>query len=85
MLLRNYLNYSGSKDRVYPILRTYLEKAVGRSHNKILIDMFTGSGVVAFNSLDLFKSIICIDKCNELVRLHNWVLYTPVDKLLEQA
>lgn len=84
MLLRNYLNYSGSKDRVYPILRTYLEKAVGRSHNKILIDMFTGSGVVAFNSLDLFKSTICVDKCNELVRLHNWVLYTPVDKLLEQ-
>ena len=71
LLYKNYLNYSGSKDRIYPIIRTYLEKAVGKSKKKILIDMFAGSGVVLFNSLDLFDTNIGIEKCKELVRIHN--------------
>lgn len=86
MLLRNYLNYSGSKDRIYPILRTYLEKAIGKKRGKYkyLIDMFAGSGVVAFNSLDLFDTVIGVDKCSELVRLHNWIICSPLDKVLAE-
>lgn len=84
MLYKNYLNYSGSKDRIYPILRTYLEKAVGRSKKKILIDMFAGSGVVLFNSLDLFDTSIGIEKCKELVRIHNWIVSYPLNDILEE-
>ena len=85
-MIKNYLNYSGSKDRIYPVLRTLLEKAVkGKSkQHKYLIDMFCGSGVVAFNSLDLFDTIVAIDKCNELIKLHVHFEHTPKDVLLKE-
>lgn len=83
-MFRNYLNYSGSKDRIYPILRTYLEKATGKNKDNTLIDMFAGSCVVAYNSLDLFKEVVCVDKCVELIKIHDWIASTPLDKLLEQ-
>ena len=84
LLYKNYLNYSCSKDRIYPIIRTYLEKAVGKSKKKILIDMFAGSGVVLFNSLDLFDTSIGIEKCKELVRIHNWIISYPLNDILEE-
>lgn len=83
-MFRNYLNYSGSKDRIYPILRTYLEKAIGDNKDNTLVDMFAGSCVVAYNSLDLFKEVVCVDKCAELIKIHDWIASTPLDKLLEQ-
>lgn len=83
-MFRNYLNYSGSKDRIYPILRTYLEKSIGDNKDNTLVDMFAGSCVVAYNSLDLFKEVVCVDKCAELIKIHDWIASTPLDKLLEQ-
>lgn len=84
MLLRNYLNYSGSKDRIYPTLRTHLERAVKGKKNKhkYLIDLFTGSGVVLFNSVDLFDTLIGVDKCMELVRIHNWITQYPLERIM---
>lgn len=80
------MNYSGSKDRIYPILRTYLEQAIGKKgkKHKYLVDMFAGSGTVAFNSLDLFDTIIGVEKCAELVKIHNWIIYYPLSQILEE-
>lgn len=85
-MLNNYMNYSGSKDRVYPVLRPYLESAVKgkKRKTKYLIDMFAGSCVVAYNSLDLFDIVICIEKSKELVKLHNWIEYYPLSKILKE-
>lgn len=85
-MLNNYLNYSGSKDRIYPFIRKYLEEAVKGKKNKhkYLIDMFCGSAVVSFNSLDLFDTIVAIDKCKELVSLHTWIQHTSTESLLYQ-
>ena len=87
VMLKNYLNYSGSKDRIYPIIRKYLEKAVQGKKNKhkYLIDMFCGSAVISFNSLDLFDTIVAVDKCNELIKMHTWIQNTPLEELLKQV
>ena len=46
--------------------------------------MFAGSGIVSFNSLDLFDSVIAIDKCKELVRIHTWIANTPLEGVLSE-
>lgn len=81
-MIRNYLNYAGSKDRYYPQIREFLVKAVRGSQKKILFDLFCGSGVVAFNSADLFKDIVLVDKCEELIKIHNWIMFTPTENIL---
>ena len=81
-MLRNYLNYSGSKDRIYPTIRKHLKRAVGRNKNKTLVDMFCGSAVVTINSLDLFETLVAVDACEELIRIHTWVRYLPIEDIL---
>ena len=73
-MLRNYLNYAGSKDRYYPLIRDFLERAVEGLEKPSLVDMFCGSGVVSFNSLDLFNTVGAFDGCKELIKIHEWAL-----------
>ena len=78
-MLRNYLNYAGSKDRYYPEIRKHLAKA----ERKHMIDMFTGGGSVAFNSLDLFDgNIYAYDKNEDLIKIHKWVQTHAVEEVL---
>lgn len=82
-MIKNYLNYAGSKDRYYPLIREFMVKALGRKKKgKFLIDLFCGSGVVAFNSMDLFSNVVAIDVCRELINIHTWIQYTPIENLL---
>lgn len=84
-MIKNYLNYAGSKDRYYPLIREHLKRALGRKKKgKYLIDAFCGSGVVAFNSMDIFENIMAIDKCEELITIHNWVRHTDTEELLKE-
>ena len=71
-MLRNYLNYAGSKDRYYPTLRVLLERAHELGAH-ILVDMFTGGAGVAINSLDLFDKVYAWDKNPDLIMIHEWV------------
>lgn len=72
-MLRNYMNYAGSKDRYYPLIREFFEKAT-QSQPHILVDMFCGSGVVSYNALDMFYDVKAYDGCPELISLHKWVV-----------
>ena len=83
-MLRNYLNYAGSKDRYYPLIQEQLKRAIGRKkRGKYLVDMFCGSAVVAFNSRDMFEHVIAFDKVKELIGIHTSILYTPTEELLK--
>lgn len=84
MIINNYLNYIGSKDRYLPQLRALLERASELSGGEYLLDIFCGSAVVGINSTDLFKHIINVDKCEELIKIHQWVQNTPEQMLLPQ-
>lgn len=68
MIINNYLNYIGSKDRYLPQLRALLERASELTGGERLIDLFCGSAVVGINSTDLFKQIMNNDKCEELIK-----------------
>lgn len=78
-MLRNYLNYAGSKDRYYPEIRKHLVIA----KRKYMIDMFTGGGSVAFNSLDLFEgNIYAYDKNEDLIKIHKWIQTRAIEEVL---
>lgn len=85
-MLRNYLNYAGSKDRYYPLIREFLEKAVAKCKEDFpdfrpsFTDMFGGSAIVSLNSLDLFSTINVYDGCKELITLHRWLLSSTQGK-----
>lgn len=84
-MIKNFLNYAGSKDRYYPLIREHFKRALGRKKKgKYLLDIFCGSGVVAFNSLDMFENVVALDKCKELIKIHNWVMYNSIDDLLKE-
>lgn len=77
-MLKNYLNYAGSKDRYYPAIREHLIRA----DKKYLIDMFTGGGAVAFNSLDLFDKVYAYDKNEDLIKIHEWIQKGSIESVL---
>lgn len=66
-MMENYLNYIGSKDRIYSQIKPLIEKA----HKPTLIDLFSGSGTVSFNALNdgIVKSVILNDKNKALQEL----------------
>ena len=79
-LIKNYLNYIGSKDRLIPIIKSNLDTS-----KSIFVDMFCGSNTVPTNCLDLpYKEFISNDGCWQLIELHKWVLNNPIDILLKR-
>ena len=83
-MIRNYLNYIGSKDRYLERIMPYLEKISDDKGCHTLVDLFFGSAVVGVNSLDLFDSVVCNDKCAELISIHRWVRDSSKAELFEQ-
>lgn len=83
-MIRNYLNYIGSKDRYLEKIMPYLKKASEDKQCRTLVDLFCGSAVVGINSLDLFDYVVCNDKCRELISIHGWVRNRSKVELFEQ-
>lgn len=78
-LIKNFLNYIGSKDRLIPIIKSNIDTT-----KTIFVDMFCGSNVVSTNCLDLFKEFKVNDGCWQLIELHKWVLNNDIDILLKR-
>lgn len=83
-MIRNYLNYIGSKDRYLEKIMPYLERASKDKGCHTLVDLFCGSAVVGVNALDLFDCVVCNDKCAELISIHRWVRNRSKAELFEQ-
>lgn len=83
-MIRNYLNYIGSKDRYLEKIMPYLERASKDKGCRTLVDLFCGSAVVGVNALDLFDSVVCNDRCRELISIHRWVRNRSKVELFEQ-
>lgn len=83
-MIRNYLNYIGSKDRYLEKIMPYLERASKDKGCQTLVDLFCGSAVVGVNALDLFDSVVCNDRCRELISIHRWVRNRSKAELFEQ-
>ena len=73
MIVNNYLNYVGSKDRYISQILKFIEHGSTLTGGNQLIDLFCGSAVVGLNAAPYFKSVVCVDACPEIVYLHNWV------------
>ena len=79
-LIKNYLNYIGSKDRLIPIIKSNLDTS-----KSIFVDMFCGSNTVPTNCLDLpYKQYISNDGCWQLIELHKWILNTPLEVVFKR-
>lgn len=77
MIIKNYLNYIGSKDRYLSQILELIEYGAtqlknGKSGTK-LIDMFCGSAVVGLNAAKYVDNVLCVDACKELIAIHKWV------------
>ena len=80
MIVNNYLNYIGSKDRYLPQILEFIEAGVaqlGKKSNTQLIDMFCGSAVVGLNAAKYVDQVLCVDACKEVITLHKWVQQAP--------
>lgn len=53
-----------------------------RADKKYLVDMFTGGGAVAFNSLDLFDKVYAYDKNDDLIKIHEWIQKGSIESIL---
>ena len=75
MIVKNYLNYIGSKDRYLPQILNFIEDAATKLNGSstTLIDMFCGSAVVGLNASQYVGNVLCVDACKELITLHKWV------------
>ena len=76
MLINNYLNYIGSKDRYLPQILKFIESGAAKlGGSPLLIDMCCGSAVVGLNALHsgCVSQVLCVDACKELISMHNWV------------
>ena len=92
MIVRNYLNYIGSKDRYLPQILSLLETGATKTGGASLIDLCCGSAVVGLNAAKYFRRVKCIDACKELILIHKYVqdskssdeLLANVDKVIKQ-
>ena len=73
MLVNNYLNYIGSKDRYLPQILKFIEAGANKTGGSLLVDLFCGSAVVGANSANYFNKVYCIDACKEVITLHEWM------------
>lgn len=73
MIVNNYLNYVGSKDRYLAQILKFIERGASLTGGHQLIDLCCGSAVVGVNSAPYFKSVLCVDACQELITLHKWM------------
>lgn len=76
MIVNNYLNYIGSKDRYLPQILKFIEKGASLTGGTHLVDLFCGSAVVGLNAAKYFKDVRCVDACKEVITLHKWVQET---------
>ena len=76
-IVRNYLNYIGSKDRSMSQILENLDYS-----KDVLVDIFCGSATVTANAVGKFKSAIVNDGCWQLMRLHQYILDNDIDKIL---
>ena len=61
-MLNNCFNYIGNKDKLFPMIDTYLDKT-----KKILVDVFCGSGVIGVNELSNYNEIVLNDACWQVI------------------
>jgi len=61
-MLKNCFNYVGSKDRIFPLIDSNLDKT-----KKNLVDLFCGSGVVGVNELSNYNKVVLNDACWQMV------------------
>lgn len=64
MIIKNPLNYTGSKDRIMEQLLENFDYSKGT-----FIDFFAGSGVVGVNVADKFRRVILNDGCWQIIEL----------------
>lgn len=83
-MIKNYLNYIGSKDRYLSLIMKFIEKGSQLHKGARLIDLFCGSAVVGINSLNYFNLVACNDACEELIKIHKWVQNTPKEFMFSQ-
>lgn len=83
-IIKNYLNYTGSKDRYLPEILKHIKRASKITQKTRLIDLFCGSAVVAINSWRYFNETLCNDACPELIKIHKWVQEYNINQLLVQ-
>ena len=61
-MLNNCFNYVGNKDKLFPMIDTYLDKT-----KKILVDVFCGSGVIGVNELSNYNKVVLNDACWQVI------------------
>jgi len=73
MIIKNALNYTGSKDRILPQLLENIDYS-----KETFIDFFCGSGVVGANVIDKFPRVVLNDGCWQIIELLK-AIYTDKD------
>lgn len=84
---KSYLKWAGGKFRVLPQIDKLLDVFVKYSTEKVWIEPFCGSGVVALNFGHLFKHVVLNDANRMLINCHKTVTHFPgnvVDKAKRQ-
>lgn len=82
MIIKNYLNYVGSKDRYLAQILPFIEEGAKKTNGSLFVDLCCGSAVVGANGANLFKETRCYDNCEQLVALHKYIWAMPEDKIM---
>lgn len=78
-MINNCFNYVGSKDRIFPIIDSHLDKS-----KKNFIDLFCGSGVVGVNELNNYKKVVLNDACWQMTETLKYFRDTEYDKIISR-
>ena len=73
MIVKNYLNYIGSKDRYLPQILEFIKTGAAIAGGSGFVDLFCGSAVVGVNAYEYFDDVWCYDACDELMQIHKHV------------
>lgn len=85
MIVKNYLNYIGSKDRYLSQILDFIKTGATLTGGSGFIDLFCGSAVVGVNAYPYFKDVWCYDACDELMQIHLHVQNaTSTEALLQE-
>lgn len=78
-MIENAFNYVGSKDRIFSIIDTNLDKTKAN-----FVDVFCGSGVVGVNEVYNYKNVMLNDACWQMTELLKYLRDNEFSKIIEE-
>ena len=78
-MLSNCFNYVGSKDRIFSLIDTNLDRT-----KDVFVDLFCGSGVVGINELNNYKKVVLNDACWQLTETLKYFRDNTFEKVIKE-